>query len=384
MHVKRLMAQWRFPFILLVSLMLFVVNLGGPRPKFQIVKASSFINSHLLRMKEIQHKEHFALSRAFILGDKRSLTKKLKIKFSKLHINHLFTPSGIHFTSFFLIFVPLLKRLKKRGNKKFALVFEIGICLLPFSLGGFYSLKRISTLRITNILLKKLKFKIDFYYIFLISFLIDFIFGTYTHNPMSYAFSFLFLGSLLSNTKLSSIALSFFSANLFLTIFFHSKVSLLGFFLGFLLTSIFSILFPFLFLFYWLSSLVQYNLSFPFLWVINYSSSLFYTLSAFSPSVSIDVVGLFFIFIYAKTRKFRFIIFAIILSGEGIYNIPSKRVGMKTKDNNQIITNWKNDNKVERGRNNDFKCARKILTAGHQIRCRKVKRRWLSLPLTHI
>ena len=166
------MLEWRFPVILIFSLLLLFINIGAPRSPYRVSRTSSFIYNHLERMKGIQSKEDFALTRAFILGDKRSLTKKLKTKFTRLHINHLFTPSGIHFSSFFILFLPLLKKLRKRGRRKVAFMIELAICLLPFSLGQFYSLKRISTLRITNLIFKNLKIKLDFFYIFSLSFLL--------------------------------------------------------------------------------------------------------------------------------------------------------------------------------------------------------------------
>ncbi len=369
------MNRWRFPFILLISLILFLINIGTKRPPYKLTKTSPLIESHLTRMRGIQSREDFALSRAFILGDKRSLTKDLKTKFSGLHINHLFTPSGIHFSSFFILFLPLIKKLRKKEKKKLAFCIELTLCLLPFGLNQFYSLKRISILRISSMTFRGLKYKIDFFHIFLLSFLFDFIFGTYSKNPMSYAFSFLFLGSLLSNTRLSSVALSFFSANLLLTIFFPIKVSLIGFFLGFFLTSIFSLLFPFLFISYWLSSLIYLNLSYPFLYIIQFLSNFFYQLSLYSSNLEIDLIGLIFILIYSFNRKLRFLLLALSLSSPRIYNVPTSRILQKENHLETIQKVWSINKGVERSVSQGKSCRRKILISGHQIRCRNTKRR---------
>ena len=369
------MLEWRFPVILTISILLLFINVGAPRAPFKISQTSSFIYNHLERMRGIQNKEDFALTRAFILGDKRSLTKKLKTRFTGLHTNHLFTPSGIHFSSFLILFLPFLKKLRRRGNRKISFVLELIICLLPFGLSQFYSLKRISVLRISNLIFKYLNFKLDFFYIFSISFFLDFIFGTYSSSPMSFTFSFLFLGSLLSTARFSSIALSFLSANLILTLFLHIEVSLIGFFLGFLLTSIFSLIFPFVFISYWVSSFVLIDLTHPFLYIVKNLAHFFYNLSKYSPLLEIDLVGLFFILIYSSNRKLRFLIFSIILSSSRIYNIPTDRVKQRVSNSSPLHKVWRIDKGIERSRSDSQSCRRKILMRGHQIRCREIKRR---------
>ncbi|PIK14059.1 hypothetical protein [Halobacteriovorax sp. JY17] len=371
--LKTIMFQWRFPFILITSLVLLSINIGNKKAPFKVTRSSSFIEEHLKRMKEVQDREDFALSRAFILGDKRSLTKDLKTSFSKLHINHLFTPSGIHFSSFFILFLPLIKNLRKKEKRKLAFGVELILCLLPFGLNQFYSLKRISTLRITGMLFRKLKYKIDFFYIFLLSFFFDFIFGTYTQNPMSYTFSFLFLGSLLSNIKFSSLAFSFFSANLLLTLFFPIKVSLIGFFLGFLLTSLFSLIFPFLFIFYWISSLTYLNLCFPLLKVFKLLTFYSYTLSKYSIDFEIDIIGLVFLLIYSNTRKIRYLALAISLSSSRVYNIPQNRIKIKNKNDEVVKMNWSIKKDREKAKTTNITCSRLILSAGHRLECRKKK-----------
>lgn len=369
------MSNWRFPFILVISSILLFINLQNKRPDFRVTRTPYLISNHLHKMKRIQSREDFALSRAFILGDKRSLTKNLKKIFTKLHTNHLFTPSGIHFSSFFIIFLPLIRRLRKKGFKKSSLIIELSLCLLPFGLAQFYSLKRISILRITNLFFKKLKIKLDIFYIFMISFIFDFIIGTYQYNPMSFTFSFLFLGSLLSTPKLSSIAFSFFTANLLLTLFLNTSVSFVGFFLGFLLTSIFSFLFPFLFIFYWVSSLIQVDMAFPFLYVIRTTSEIFFDLSSLSFDSEIDFFGLIFLLFYSGSRKLRYLLFALILSSSRIYNVPTDRIKLKTNESIQVLTSWNIDGGVEKSKNKNISCRRKILFDGHQIRCRKKMKR---------
>lgn len=367
------MSKWRFPFILTLSSILLLINIQRPRPSYKVTETPTLIHNHLFEMKRLQDSEHFALTRAFIIGDKRSLTKSLKKKFSYLHLNHLFTPSGIHFSSFLIFFIPLISRLRKRGYKKSSFLIEVSLCLLPFGLYQFYSLKRISILRLLNLTFKNLNFKIDIFYIFILSFLIDFIFGTYRQNPMSFTFSFLFLGSLLSNSKITSIALSFFTANILLSLFFYTQVSSIGFFLGFFLTTIFSLLFPFIFISYWLSPLISTDLCYPFLYLIQSLADVFYLISAKFPLLEIDLFGFVLIILYSYKRILRYLIFALILSSTRIYNLPQKRITMREINIEKKFKNWKTIGEYERAIGKDRNCYRRVLLKGHRIICYKKK-----------
>ncbi|WP_127718424.1 hypothetical protein [Halobacteriovorax sp. HLS] len=325
-------------------------------------------------MKKIQTQENFSLTRAFIIGDKRSLKKKQKQNFSILQINHLFTPSGIHFSSFFIFFIPLIRLLKRKNKIFLSALLELSLCLMPFGLNQLYSLKRISLLRISNFFLKRTNLEIDFFYIFLVSFFFDFLFGTYRYSPLSFTFSFLFIGVLLSTPKSSFILISFFIANLIITFFFHTQLNILGFILGFLITTVFSLIFPFMFLSYWPSALVGIDLCSPFLWMIKFFVNISSIVSRYSPSVELDFFGFILLLIFSINRKFSILILTILISSSRIYNVPENRIRTKATVDTKDHRRWTFYKDKQIFKDKEQTCYRKIILDGHKITCRQVKK----------
>lgn len=366
------MSSLRLFFIYLVTIVLFVIY-ANDRPNYRPSRISPLIKAHLKVMKSLQTKNHFALNRAFIIGDKRSLTKDLRVRFKRLHLAHLFTPSGIHFSSFYMFFIPLFTWLSKKKKYKTKKILELSLCTMPFFLNKFYSLKRISLMRIYHIFFRSIKIKVETYHIFLVSFLIDYFFGTFSKSPMSYSYSFLFLGSLLSCNRIESRLLNFLCANLLISFLTFSKVNIIGFILGFFTTALFSILFPIIFISYWLSSFLHLDLSFPFLLIIDHLTLFFSNISQYCPLVGIDFMGLIFLLIFIFKRKLRFIIFSLLFSSHALYNLPPKRL-RKSENQIQVHHNsWVIYKGYEVMKQEDQKCKRIILRRGHQIRCRKTK-----------
>lgn len=364
------MKPTRLTLVLIVSSFLFFFN-TNTRMTYSPKKISPLIRLHLELMKKLQEKENFSLTRAFVIGDKRSLTKKQKENFKILNINHLFTPSGIHFSSFFILFLPLIKRLRKRGNKKTSFIIELALCLLPFGLNQFYSLKRISLLRITGLFSRPFKIKIDYFYLFIGSFVFDFFFGTFKHNPLSFSFSFLFLGTLLSCTKTSSLLVSFFVANIFVSFFFYQDVNILGFAFGFFITTVFSFLFPFIFLLYWPSSFIGIDLSSPFIYIIKLLVETSSNISKLFPSVEIGLIGLIFVFIFSCNRRMVFLSLALLFSSCRIYNVPHNRIRSKTYDSDEVLKNGQIQKQKQIFETKERICRRRIILNGHQVRCKK-------------
>ena len=367
------MKPTRLTLILAISTALFLIY-SNKRSTFRPKKISPMIKEHLSQMKTIQSKNNFALTRAFVIGDKRSLKKDQKKEFSKLKINHLFTPSGIHFSSFFIIFIPLIRFLKKKKYIFASYALEFLLCLIPFGLNQLYSLKRISLLRISNLSLRPFKVKIDFFYLFIATFIFDFFFGTFNASPLSFTFSFLFIGVLLSTEKSSFILISFFVANLLISFFFHQNINILGFFLGFFITMIFSFLFPMIFLSYWPSSFVGIDLTSPFLFIIKSLVSISAKLANYSPDIEIDLIGLILIFLFSLKRKTLLLALAITLSSCRIYNIPQSRIRPIPKESSMVIKSWKIKNLKQVYKDKKLSCSRRIILSGHQVRCRDIKK----------
>jgi len=217
---------------------------------------------------------------------------------------------------------------------------------------------------------KTAKLKIDIYQIFLGSFLIDFIFGTFDKSPMSYIFSFLFLGSLLSAEKFESRIINFLCANLLISFLTISKVNVVGFILGFFTTALFSLLFPLLFVTYWPSSILEIDLSFPFVYIIEFLTFNFSGISKFCPLVSIDFFGLIFLIIFIFKKKIFILILSVLISSESLYNLPKNRLRKMETFQRIEKLNWKIHRDYEIAMDSKIKCKRLLLRNGHRITCR--------------
>jgi hypothetical protein len=240
------------------------------------------------------HKTQSKLIVAMVFGVKRGLPQTLKKKFQTLNLLHLFTPSGLHFSSLFIFLTPIFNRSYK-WNKKLPKVFTILICLFPFFLIKFYSLKRIALLKILTILFNQ---NISIFKLFCFTFLYDFFLGSYEKSPLSFAYSFIFLGVLLSfNTFNWKIVLSLITAQMILAISMDQTINLAGSIFGFMITALFSLFFPLLIftfsLFPLIGNLISEFLIGCFLQLINYS----YLLSLPFPNLKVSLEIIFFILI---------------------------------------------------------------------------------------
>lgn len=239
----------KLQFTLISSFILFSFLSLNPSKRTR-VKPLSFVKKHYKAMRK--KSEYSAILSKYVSGYPKRIKKKYKQPHYKLHIIHLFTPSGIHFTSMWLLLVPLFLLLKKKYKHAEALfLFLLRVSL--FFVPGFYSIKRICLYRS----IRKLNNKSS-YLVFLLTMILEYIFGTYSDSPWSFAYSYLFLGIIFSfnKTTFRYLPLGFFLGNLLIGIFQHTPVNLIGFFMGFFMTSLFAIIFPMFFLLYcfpWLS-----------------------------------------------------------------------------------------------------------------------------------
>ena len=146
-------------------------------------------------LSHLSHKEKIMI-KGFVFGEKPR-GKKIKKAINNLHIHHLFTPSGLHLSS-------LLWFLAFFSFKRIA-VFS----LLPLILfiDGFFALKRIYFIKFINEILIINNIKIDSKYIFLFVFSLEFIFRSHL-NPLSFTYSFLFIGIIYSLKNSSPLILT--------------------------------------------------------------------------------------------------------------------------------------------------------------------------------
>ena len=145
-------------------------------------------------MNHLSPKEKVII-RGFVFGQKPR-KKEFKKAIKNLNIYHLFTPSGLHLSSLLWFFSFLsLKR-----------VVLFALFPLVVFVDGFFAFKRVYFIKFTREVLGLKKIVIEGKYLFLFVFLIEFVFRVHL-NPLSFTYSFLFLGIIYSLKNSSPLIL---------------------------------------------------------------------------------------------------------------------------------------------------------------------------------
>ena len=284
-------------------------------------------------LRNIQNDTNAKVIFGYVLGHKKGISKKIKDAHKRLLIMHLFTPSGLHFSSILLFFWPFFSFLKKR--KKVLFIFSYtSICLLPFLVDGFFSIKRICLFQILKSIKQNGNFKnIENFHLFILTFLIDFCLGSFDKSPLSFSYSFLFLGLIFANKKFRGKKLIPYFAGAQVIISFFSKEGfyLFGIINSFLLTSIFSFLFPFWLIVFGLPS------NFPFspkiYHLFNHSMNFFLEIISFLDKLtqefdhqfsSIPLILMIFLISSSISFKFKnfFLSFLLLIHSNPLFNFP--------------------------------------------------------------
>jgi len=250
-----------------------------------------------------------------------------------LNLLHLFTPSGIHLSSFLMFFF-FFRKLRK--SKHF---FYFVLSVAFASIEGFYSIKRILLMLVLSSTLGiYLKIKLNFRHLFFIAFGIDFFISlTYLQSPLSFVFSFLFLGSLLTveESKWFRIPLVFLCAQLLVCTIQQQTFYLLTPWLGTFLTFTFSFIFPILFLNFWLFDFLTPISTYL---VTTYDSFVFY-LSEFSTQgpelnsyLTPLIICLLFTLKLKLTKKLQLSIIALALAPQNLsHPLKNKSLSSSTQ-----------------------------------------------------
>ena len=184
----------------------------------------------------------------FLTGNKNGISPYTRKAFKKTNLSFLFSPSGIHLAGF-LLFLNFF--IKKINSKKLRHFTKGLVTSSAFLLGGFDSMKRLSMMRLFNQIKFLAKLKITSEKIFYFTFCISFLLGHFHKNPLSFIFSFAFIGTFLSLKDYSKLTLilGLYSTQLILALFMGDKVSLLAIPIGLFGSFVFSFLFPVILLF---------------------------------------------------------------------------------------------------------------------------------------
>ncbi|MFN8369351.1 MAG: hypothetical protein U0T83_01865 [Bacteriovoracaceae bacterium] len=250
--------------------------------------------------KNFKDKNNYKLMKAFLFGDYKKISADQKLKYKLLNLYHLLTPSGLHFTAALTLLMPLKYLFKTNGKLIYKIIFLL-INFLSLFLPGFYPLKRIASINIFHYFLSR-KINYSYFFSFILVSTLDFLFGTFKFSYLSFTYSFLFLGIVLTTAELpffKRVILLF--GGIFVVNFYSDSPILIGaIFCNSFLTLLFTLIFPFSFILYWIpfswaiysneflvntfNNLV--NISFNLLHSIGYSySSIFLVIFFFSSSI---------------------------------------------------------------------------------------------------
>lgn len=177
--------------------------------------------------------ELLELWESMLTGRSAPVSRWIKDQYKSLGLNHLFTPSGFHLSAVMLPFMKLIK------NK----AYHLGILLLIaggiFCMTGQGALKRMALIKVNQQMLGQ---KTGF----ILALLMDVLFGSFMDSPLSFVYSFLFLGIIYSGS--GWLFLWFFFAQSLIAYFSGDLISPLIMLFSPLLNMAFAVAMPFLFL----------------------------------------------------------------------------------------------------------------------------------------
>lgn len=325
----------RLTVIYLISIMLIAINTVQYSYKYS--KSKHFISRQFSpREKTVkklfQNKKLAGLYISYSSGNKRAISKGYKDIHKRLTVYHLFTPSGLHMTSFLAFLFPFLFFLKRKSYKSYILT-NITLCAIPLSFDKYYSLKRISIFRLIQVFLKVFKINLEVFHIFIITFIIDYIFGGYQKSPLSYSYSFLFLGVILSskNFKKLQIIAALFGGQIILSYFQSTEVFYIAPLLGNIITITFTLMFPVIFISYWIIPYITFHVPIiEFLikllwWLISISDDIIRASGSFYPNIFILITIIILSLKIKNSKKIAFIFLSYFLEFTPVFNIPYSR-----------------------------------------------------------
>ncbi len=308
---------------------------------------------------------------AYVTGERRNLPHKFKKIHSQFYIAHLFTPSAIHFGALLLLIIPLFKVVTSKQRYISSLQFVL-YSLVFFTLPSLYSIHRVSLYKAIQLIQPT---KSHPYLIFLISFGIDFFWGTFQLSPQSFLYSFIFFGSILSFNEINikSIFIAIAISQLFLAGYLQVPFYPIHFVIGFIYTSIFSLVFPLLFIFYiypssLLSPLIQQ--------VFSLLETTFSTLPSFDIPFTVPIViSLLLGSILSNRLKISSLLLslALVLSSPQLINAPGIKHLQEVRRTKQL-TNFKKIERTKKGYKTWHKkrvCFHTLYNSKFKIYCRK-------------
>lgn len=249
----------------------------------------------------LKDQELLELWESMLTGRSAPLSKWMKSQYRTLGLNHLFTPSGFHLTAVLSPFMRFFS--STRSHLTLLLLIAISLCFIP----GQGALKRMVMIKSQQ---KIFNLRIGFF----VGLTIDILVGSFTDAPLSFAYSFLFLGIVYSGSKGFGLIWWFFLGQMMIAYFQNLQMSplvllfspILNFFFGLSMPLLFLLAFP---LWNWqlysglkILALLQ--------WMVNLSGKFLFLL----PSLEIHF-GFVLLLIFIITGKGRYaLIMCLVLS----------------------------------------------------------------------
>lgn len=249
------------------------------------------------------------VAKAMCLGEKRGIPKQTIQKFKDLQIMHLLTPSGLHFSS---LYFPLKTLLPKNLNQALLVL----IFILSHFLLGFFALKRVILYHVIRQIVSWNSTK----GVFLLTFFIALLLGSYKQSPLSFIYSFLFWGVIIGSYKKNKLLMMkvLVFGQVMLAYFNSTSIFPIAHAMNFLLTTIITSLFPLIFInffanfFEWQQILLEWLTNF-ILFLINVFHAWQQIIPAYS--ISLGVLGIYFVILFMGNRKI-LLVLLLLNSGE--------------------------------------------------------------------
>jgi hypothetical protein len=165
--------------------------------------------------------KHARLLWSLLTGEKRVISPIFSKAMNNLQLGFL-----LSFTSLQLSILAwgIWKFIKKISNSTIKTILQICLITLTFLL-PFLSLKRLAIMRSFKLLKRKFQFTISNEVIFIITFIISLLLDQFTIAPLSFIFSFLFIGGFIACQTHSKkeLALCLTSSQMIIAMFFHKN-----------------------------------------------------------------------------------------------------------------------------------------------------------------
>jgi hypothetical protein len=204
--------------------------------------APFFRAQRTLKLDRFAEAKKFAVGREFDLlelwesiltGRSAPVSKWIKSQYKSLGLNHLFTPSGFHLSATLLPFMKICRT----STSQIWLLLITGIAI--FTLPGLGALKRMVLVKLGQKLSNQ---KMGF----VVALVLDILFGSFVNSPLSFCYSFLFLGIIYSGK--SFLFLWFFLGQCLIAYFNGNEITPFILILSPLLNMAFALSLPFLFI----------------------------------------------------------------------------------------------------------------------------------------